>query len=214
MIYNISSDSQYQSQRKNKDKPRYSCNTTSLANALFSTGIEWKWPEGMTPADYLMSQLESDETFKEFYKRFPDQKKNQTFNPWNTSVMLTWMINNLIGRNVDKIEICTIEDILNHILLTKGAAVVSGEFFAGGHFVCVVGMESDETEEEIFTNEGIAINKVKKIIIDDPYGDFHSKYSNIDGNNVGMTIQEFLKIIYTQDKDEKRTQLFTKNQWV
>jgi hypothetical protein len=213
MIFDISKNEEYQSQRDNIKRPRVSCNVTSTANALFASKVVWSWPDEVHPADYIMSELESEKTWEEFYKRFPYEKNHPTFSPWNSSDMLAWVTNEIVGYKVVDVRRATIEEILLHIIVTHCAVVVSGSFFKGGHFVCVVGLDTEQEINEICQDNQLDMTKIKGILIDDPYGDFRNFYKSTNGNNISMTVNEFMDIIYEEGKDNKKAQFFLKDGW-
>jgi hypothetical protein len=139
------------------------------------------------PEDYLMDILDSAEGHAYLQKLVPGAK----YNPWNDSYCIAWAVNKVLGKEVCKIIKATFEDMIEHI--SKGDAIgIGGGFLSGGtsgHFVCVVGYERDY--------DGEIIN----IIIDDPYGDYNTKYKDhFNGDDIKISTKKFVKLTFGNSK--------------
>jgi len=197
---NLSKDFDYHTQRNNKYVPMASCNTTALIMALISSNISFDYPAGMQPEDYLTSLLQSKEAFDEMKKIAPWAVKDG-YPPQEVHVMLEWAVNQkLVGRKVDVFTTnATIQDLLFNILKKESTCAVSGYFTKSGHIVTLVGFESKQKNiESIKRAEEIDLDKVKDLIVDDPYGNYHKDYKDYHGNNIKFSLQEFADLTKTK----------------
>lgn len=189
MIINNSINKTIHTQRNNKLRPYSACNVTSFINALNCCNIQFDYPENMQPEDYFMSLMMGNEA-----KKILGRRKS---NPWNYSEILVEVCNKyLVKRDVCEIKYATVEEIYNH-LMDGNVCTTSGAFTRSGHFVCIVGC-------------GVLNGVVDRFLIDDPYGNYHTKYKDHNGDNIGMPIEDFYKIIIPQSKLIKKTQFFYK----
>jgi hypothetical protein len=201
MRYDISRKNEYATQRDNAKRPGASCNVTSVINACRASGIRLVTPEGVQAEDYLMGILEGAEARAEFSRRFP----GATCHPWNVSPMLEWVANKVAGRRICITDNNTsIKDIMFHIVKEQAAVVIGGDFTVYGHIVTVVGF--DTTQENILAIHGpeeVDQAKLAALVIDDPYGDYRTKYQDHNGDSVPMPLDDFKKIVYSGGRMRK-----------
>lgn len=195
----ISDDSEYHSQLNNKFFPQSTCNTTSIINGLYSSKIPFDWPkeECEQPEDYLTWLLNSDEAWEKM-KREQPWAITQGYEPRNVHAMLEWATNEkLVGRKVDTFKYdYTIEELLFNIIKNKCTSVIGGRFTNYGHIVCLVGVQTNQTDIESVENPTqIKLDMIDKMIIDDPYGDYNTKYRSFKGNGVMFTLEKFTWLI-------------------
>ena len=187
MIKNISEGIKNRYQMLTKRRPKSECNTTAAVMGCLYTDNVVQSPDGVMPEDYLMDILDSKEGRAYLQKIVPGAK----YNPWNDSYCIAWAVNKALGKEVCKVVKIRIDELLNHIS-NGGAAVVGGGFLSGGtsgHFVCVVGYETDEN------------NNTKNIIVDDPYGNYNTNYKDhFDGNDIKFPVKEFIKLTFGSSK--------------
>ncbi|TAL31553.1 MAG: hypothetical protein EPN93_17310 [Spirochaetes bacterium] len=189
---NISKDKEYQTQRDNPTDPHGTCNTTASINALLSSGIRFNYPFGMQPEEHLTRFMESPESWEKMRKEYP-WAVTQGYHPRHVHDMLAWGVNRLVGRTADIFRVdASIQEILFNIAAAQCAVNVCGRFTSYGHIVTVVGFTSEQDDVDACQEPGdIDLPRVIKIIIDDPYGNYFSKYQNPDGNNVYFPVADF-----------------------
>jgi hypothetical protein len=196
MIFNRSSKIPYYSQRNNKKRPSSACNVTAATQACAITDNLFQHPAGEQPEDYLMGILETPEAWELLNIKFPGARCN----PWNTSHCIAWAVNKASGRRICRVETVTLQEMLHHIIITGGAVVVGGKFTKSGHFVCIVGLDTEQDIAEIRTVDDIDLSKIKNIIIDDPWGDYTKRYKDPNGNDVLIPLADFNHLIFGKNK--------------
>lgn len=201
MLINLSQNTPYYSQRNNRFYPHGTCNTTAMIQALDASGIEYQYPKDMQPEDYLTQLLDSPDAWNRMRKLYPDAIR-QGYSPRHVHEMLAWAVNELlVGRRVVEFKTnVSIKQILISIL--KGyAVVVAGRFTKFGHIITVVGFSY---KEDIDLNTPIDYHKIDYIICDDPYGDWHSGYSNVNGNDTHFTFDDFNSLVKNYNNSESK----------
>jgi hypothetical protein len=196
MVLNRSKDSEYHTQRNNLLIPHQSCNTTSMVMALKQAGLIFDHPEKEQPEDYLTRFLRKKRSYKKMEQLAPwafDSLGNAIYPPNEVHVMLEWAVNELIGKAVDRFSVsCSVSDMLRH-LRDGGGVVLSGVFpIASGDLNHMVSLAGFVYEAEDLAN--LDLQKVSRFIIDDPYGDWHSGYTDHHGNNVELSYSQFNRI--------------------
>lgn len=192
MIEHNISEGQSKTQRDNTLMPNGTCGPTSDANALITSAIDVKVPEGKQLEDMITEILMSPEA-KAYLKKL-DPKA--AYNPWNTSYCLAWAVNKLVGRQVSKVEQMGIAEMVYHIISQSCAIVVGTKFTDAGHFVCLVGFVTEQ--DDVLTagsSHDINVPSITHIIIDDSWGDFTTKYKSKNGNDVKIPIKDFNKMV-------------------
>jgi hypothetical protein len=162
-----------------------------MVQALEASGLRFEYPKDMQPEDYLTQILDSQEAWDIMRSRHPWAIAGG-YSPRHVHDMLVWAVNEkLLRRKVVEYKCISTHQII--LSLLKGRAlVVAGRFTKFGHIVAVVGFET--SQEDINANsspENIDLAKVDKIIIDDPYGNYHTGYKDINGNDTPFTLQQF-----------------------
>lgn len=195
MILNRSRKEEYRSQRKTKRRPSSACNVTVAVMGTLMTGNRIETPDGLLPEDYLMDLLETKEAWDLLNTVMP----GAVINPWNTSYCIAWAVNKAAGKRICRVEQVSLPEIVHH-LADGGSAGIGGRFTKSGHFVCIAGVESDQDLSEIASPEEVDIGKIKKIIIDDPWGDYSTGYKDHDGNDVSLPVKQFLDLTFGRNK--------------
>lgn len=194
IIHNPSRPAEYYSQRNNKKRPASSCFATSDVNMLFTARKYFPYPEGMQPEDYITELLLSDEALK-YARSINIKAPREQIRLWYR--MHVWVINEkLFQEQVCKyVSKITIQEIV--FLCSKNKPVIAGgSFTESGHMVCIVGFQTRQLNiYKINDYRNIDISLVDYIIIDDPYGDYHSDYKKKKGDNIKFTIDEIKKLI-------------------
>jgi hypothetical protein len=214
MEKNNSRGKPYYSQRNNVIKPGSACNVTTMINGLSSAGwpIEKTVKKGEQPEDALMRFILSDPVCAAEWKRI-DPKGKYAPNEWHSILARgtnRWLCSlgdpafSNAGNAVLFTEYTTARAIADHIL-TGGTVGLSGDFPLPGkdslhHMICAVGVkESDDPKAG-----------VKSFTIDDSWGDYHSGYSEQNGNDIELPIEDFKKIIKFVDSDTKMAHFIRK----
>lgn len=203
-IFNISEGIKNRLQLLTKRRPTAECNTTTANMGCMYTGNDINPPAGIMPEDYLMDILDSKEGRAYLQKICPGAK----YNPWNDSYCIAWAVNKAVGKEVCKVGKVTLQEMI-FFIISGGAVGIGGGFVSGGtsgHFVCVVGVVTDQDLSGVNSPADIDVSQVQKIIIDDPYGDFLNHYRNQNGNDLQIPVTEFVKLTFGSEK--KKTMQF------
>jgi hypothetical protein len=147
----------------------------------------------MQPEDYLTQILETKEAWSRMREKEPWALK-AGYHPRHVHSMLEWAVNKkLVKATVDTFSVTySIWDILFNIVHNECAVCVNGRFTDYGHIVTVVGFETKQ--KAIFnvkSPEEIKLFDVEYIIIDDPYGNYHTGYGDVKGNGIRFDIHSF-----------------------
>ena len=211
--WNFSIDSEYHTQRNNMLIPLESCNTTSMVMAIEQAGYELDPGRYDQPEDRLTAFLQTDEAYSEMRKQAPwafNEKTGEAlYRPNEVHQMLTWAVNQLFHESVSIFRTDWESREIVHWLLTGGGVVLSGKFplpsgKALSHVVSLAGFILDEpaTKDKLLDDHESGW-RVTQWIIDDPYGDWHSGYSDHHGNNTQLSADEWLKVIKQTDSLKK-----------
>lgn len=205
MKINLSKDVSYYTQRNNRFYPYGTCNTTSMIQALEASGIPFDYPEGVQPEDHLTQILDTKEAWDIMKARHPWAVPGG-FAPRHVHAMLDWAVNEkLVGQKIVEFRTnVSIKEILLSILRFH-AVVVGGRFTKYGHIVSVVGF--DTTQKNLTPEssaEEINLEQVSHIIIDDPYGNFHTGYKDVNGNDTLYTVQQFDWVVKNYNNPNKK----------
>ncbi len=217
MTINVSRDSEYHTQRNNRKYPHSACNVTSYVMAGKNAGhVIPGVPTGVQDEDYFMEYMRSPRMYEQLRDEFawafetqPDGTFNYFYPPSEIHVLLAQGFNELIGRDVARFSTNVMRGEIIQTLLNGGGIVLSGRFpYRGksiGHMVSLAGFRTHQ-------NRSVKIDplSVQEWIIDDPYGDHRTSYTNHRGNDVPLTPfqwQTYLKI--QEDMDSKFAHLIT-----
>lgn len=222
---NVSLKHDYYSQRNNKIDPGISCQVTAMVAALDDCHISF-------PKDMQYGQQEdslrnfigtSDIIDAEYAKLFPDlyQKwinsgKNayKSTHPAEIHPLLSYGTNLWLNGTRDQFTHfrwdLTLYDIIWELINNK--PVVQSGFFLGRlhHIINTVGFSTNQNSIMKITDKfQIDLGMINYWIIDDSYGDFHSNYTIIRGDNIKMTPQEYMSIIKPCNETRKWGHLFS-----
>ena len=145
---NLSRSSDYHDQKNNEMIPFEACNTTSGIMWLKAGRIDFWYPKIMQEEDYLTSILNGKQAWRLFKEQYPEMY-DKGFRPQNLSKMLEWGINIMVGREVDHFIQEGSLELLVWELMSGRPVIMSGQFTAAGHFVCVVGCVSSQNKRDI-----------------------------------------------------------------
>ena len=203
-VFNLSEDSEYHSQRNNKFFPFSTCNTTSAIMALKSSQIPFGYASDMQPEDYLTSILRSDEAYVLMREKYTWAIPGG-YEPNEVHGMLEWGINKMVGKKVDRFSTNNTLQELVYYLIRGRASIINGRFTKYGHMVVLVGFETYQKDaDRIPELKYVDLNEIKHYIIDDPYGNYHTDYKDVKGNNVIVTPEDFNYVTKTYNNIEKK----------
>jgi hypothetical protein len=204
---------EYYTQLNNKRFPLAACNVTASIMFMRSNRIPYSIPTQEQDEDYLMWMLRQPEAYQKLEELTPwfVDKKQAPVTDWTDPKqidrryacppsevwqMLVWGINKLAGRMVADLRF----DLrLNEFLfeLVRGRTmVVGGKFTKSGHFVNAVGLIT--AQDDIIaakTPNEIRQPEVTHVIVDDPYGNYLTGYTDHDGNSTEIPIEQFLDVV-------------------
>ena len=194
----------YYSQRNNVLKPEGACNVTAMVSALSAAG----WPVEKfsdetykQPEDALMHFILADPVIDREWHRI-DPPSRYAPNEWHPllatganmllrkcRLLAPYETAVIFGENRSLADFTAAID-------AGGAAVVSGLFEtqAGrviGHVVSLVGYNKDSA------------GKLSSFIIDDPWGDYRTKYANANGDDIEMPVADFMRIMKPRNAAHK-----------
>lgn len=181
----------YFTQRNNRTDPALTCNVTAMVTALAASGIEFPVPPGQQPEDFLSFLLDSKESRLKASREYP---LLQNRHPREIHRMLAWAVNDrLVGRKV--VQFSTQADLrilLWRLAVQRSACVVTGKFTAYGHMVALVGFETTQEEvTDLADPRFLDLDRVSKVIIDDPWGDWRTAYKDPNGNDIELSLGTF-----------------------
>ncbi len=194
---NLSEGKEYLTQLNNKFSPMSTCNTTSAIMGLMASGIEFHYDRRITqPEDALTKLLTTPEAYDRMSKLYAWAVPGG-YEPYEVHGMLEWGINKFVGRDADTFSTkFSIMDILTNIRDNKCASMVSGKFTRSGHIIAVVGYRENSPFQ--------TLEDIDSIIIDDPYGNYHSGYKNRNGDNILFTVAEFNRIVKSVNNEKSK----------
>jgi hypothetical protein len=199
---NRSKDSEFHTQRNNKKYPMEACNVTSYVMAGKQAGILFDTPDGVQPEDWLFTYMNTPEYYERMqrehpwsWERMPNGRVKYHYRPNEIHAMLAEAFNELVGRDVATFYEAGRPSGLIAAYVRAGCGVVlSGRFpYRGGtigHIVSLAGYSFDGDE-------------IIEWIIDDPFGDYHTDYTDHRGNNVPVDTDDFRQIFRPPGSDTK-----------
>ena len=205
---NKSLNEDYNKQRDNEILPLSTCGPTSMAMALLQSGYRDWLIEGEDPADTITKELTTDQAYSRMHRALGTKETN--WHPFNIHSILTWGVNNLIGKEISTFRTdWSLQQILLNIV-KGGGAVLAGDFTLPdgrelGHIVSLAGFET--TQKNIFDAEeptDIDLVQVPSFIIDDPYGDYTQGYRSHHGMNVVFDYKLFYSVFREKDTSSKK----------
>lgn len=207
--YDVSANKENYSQNNNlyryvqglaRVTPATECNVTSMVMGGDYAG--YGFPSGKYAqsednfADFMISSPEVDAKYKETMPAmYADWKagKKGSYPPNEIHSLLSFGFNLWLGTTATYFSTNTpIQAIIDDITQKALPVVMSGKFGNLGHIVCLVGL----VVPAIKTEGRIILDDVKDFLIDDPYGNYLSGYSDgaASGNNIVMPKADFLSI--------------------
>lgn len=211
MKKNNSENKPYYTQRNNKLKPNGACNVTSMIAALSAAGWDvgkLSTKEYPQPEDALMHFILADKVVDSYWRKI-DPAGRYAPNEWHP--VLAYGTNRYMRQcGLLGIEETAVEwredrklEVVQETLKNGGSAVLSGIFTAEGkktigHVVACVGFKTDDA------------GKITHFILDDSWGNYHTEYSDHNGNDVEMPLEDFKTMIRHCNMDVKMAHLIRK----
>lgn len=199
---NRSRDSEYHTQRNNKEIPFSSCNTTAYVMAAKQAGIEiTAVPDGTQPEDYFTRHMLTEAKFDEMARRFPwsyvDKGKDGfewLYKPNMIHEMLAEGFNELVGYKAANFDTHRSLETLAGAIVAGNGVVLSGKFpYRGGvlnHIVSLAGFVTSQADVEQ-KRVSVDTGQITEWIIDDSFGNPLTDYTDHCGNNVHLTREQF-----------------------
>lgn len=173
---NYSKGIPYHTQRNNLEIPYSSCNTTSVVMALKQAGYACDWGKGQ-PED-ILTRLLLSQKYQDMMDEINPEYRHMGYLPNEIHACLCAATNEIIGHEVSIFSTETsLEDIKNNIY-AGGGVVLSGIF-------------RDENGKKLYHIVSLAGIDKDGAIIDDPFGNPLFKYTNHQGNDIYLTIDQF-----------------------
>jgi hypothetical protein len=185
----------YRTQRDNADRSGSSCNTTSAVMFLEASGhppSEMKsLPGGTQPEDWLSLLGDSPAAYRKMRDLCPwffDAAGKPIVRPPEAPLMLDWIVEQRYGRALQKYsENITFAVMMEQIDLGR-AVLAHGLLTPEGHYVAVVGYE---VVEDIGGKPG----QLTDLIIDDPWGNYLTAYSDFNGEHIALPLERAISVL-------------------
>lgn len=215
--FNFSRDLDYHTQINNKYVPYQACCPTSLAMASYQAGLDITLSNGMELDDELM-QLAM--TKGKGYQVDLAPWSVGVYEPYEVHIVMQYIMNDFFMDKVDVFSATlSISDLVYYLVKGCGIAI-SGSFdYSNGmtlsHVVSLAGFTS--YQEDVLKIEGpedVNYLQVRDFIIDDPFGDYRTKYVYRTGNNIKVPFIDFLNTFKKHgDQNNKWGHVVSRNMW-
>lgn len=214
-------DSAWRSQRDNKLFALSACNVTSMVMAAHQAGYDVeRFEEGGEQAEDVLMTICRSKPVEDFTKKntpwaWNSKKRSWNFPPNEVHASLSFALNKMLDKDVSVFKTSYRLLDIAQTLLDSGGAVVSGVFELEdgrelGHVVSVSGIKYKGTGVASFDKHYIKEADIKGFYIDDPYGDYTTNYTNTHGNNIYMSISDFIRIFRKSGTSTKWAHLIRK----
>ncbi len=183
MRINLSTEDYY-TQRNNTIRPKAACMPTSYVMFLRGNNIPFQNSSDLQDDDYFMKILNTTNAKNFCLKKYPWSEgipPNEIHGLYGS--YLGYFI---CGRRVSDFNTNLQYDHYLELLEQRKVIMTSGSFPGlSGHAFCVIGIHGDD------------------LILADPWGDFHTGYTDHAGYGVRMTKEEFIKHVKPVGEDRK-----------
>ena len=173
MKINLSTQDYY-TQRNNTIRPWAACMSTSYVMFLRGNNIMYGNSSGLADDDYFMKLLSTENAKSFCIKKYPWSKG---IPPCEIHGMYGSYLSFFVtGKRASNFNThLTFENYIE--LIEQGKVVMTSGSFPGleGHAFCVIGIHGDD------------------LVLADPWGNFHSGYTDHTGYGIRMTKKEFIK---------------------
>jgi hypothetical protein len=214
---NVRNGGAYFSQRNNEVRPFGTCNDTSYVAGLSYRNVVFPPGQYSQPEDNLTTFMLNDPRVDAFYKaQYPSDyakyiaanKDPKLSTPANEMhVVLAYGVNLWLGKQPG--EACVYRtgvhttDIL--FSLVRGKPVIQGGIWDSLHHItCTSGFATNQDNIlQVKSAQEIDMSQLQYIIVEDPYGDFHTGYNSPNGKDIHLTPEEYKAIETNQGSDIK-----------
>lgn len=185
------------SQRDNALRPSGACGATSAVNAMIVSDIPFDFKSKEQPEDVIMKFLDSKDGG---WKKLKEVDPGAAYNPWNTSSVISWAVNELMGYDLVFVKKYSLQEMVFHLIKEQAAIVIGATWTGAGHFVALSGFET--TQEDILKvekKEDINLKKLQSMIIVDSWGNYLKGYKDFDKTKasiVPIPIATFNKVVF------------------
>jgi hypothetical protein len=213
MTINLSEGKPYFSQRNNKLNPSITCNTTACISMLVSSEIPFTYDKTMQPEDYLTQIMDLPEMWDLFRKKFPTLEK-QGFVPREVHECLAAGVNKLVGHEIDKFRYdVTIPELVWQIAKNRKSFVTSGLWTSYGHMTNMCGVKFTDDAPLLIndwkTVSDIPMKQFEGFIYDDSWGNYSKGYKDQNGNDMFISLEDFIKIVRIPGGTKKFAHMLT-----
>lgn len=210
----------YHTQRNNNIRAHRTCASTAMAMALRYAGYERQLAlaaEDMQYEDFITDFIHTDPRvikFWQFNRASWIRNSYKNYEKWEAGKLherhvlfgneihdvMAFAMNTLLEKTVVVFNDQTpIPDILWN-LMRGGSATLSGTFPFNNtilhHIVALAGFQTQQEElHSIAGPDELDISLVENFIIDDPYGDYTTRYKSHSGNDVIMPLSDVYDIL-------------------
>lgn len=193
----------YRSQRDNEELPGSSCNVTSAVMALEASGHPPSeivgLPAAEQPEDFLTDIGDSSEAYavmKRISPWFFKENGDPLCRPPEAPLMLDWIVERAYGRSL--MEYSEGNPFLHFVseIDAGRASILRGKFTATGHIVAMIGYEA-------VGDIGGQIGDITGFIVNDPWGNFLTDYTDHDGEQVTIPIETIIRVARDYDSPFK-----------
>ncbi len=219
-VINISEGKKYLTQRDNKLKPFGTCNTTSMIMALTYSSIALPPKQDEEQyEDVLTRFLLTDPRVLAYYAQIDpanytlwktNMESSKVIPPNEYHSVLAYGTNLWLNSKAVAFSTTTSINSILFALLQGRATVLSGIWSGLKHIVCAVGFStSQENIREVTVASDIDLSKISSIIIDDPFGNYQTKYQETNGNDVRVPYKDFVAITREFNSNKKWAHMIT-----
>lgn len=196
-------------QRDNKYKPNDACRPSSFIHSAKILKIKMPVVEGEQEEDTFFKYLDTEGVHDLYKKLYPTVE--ETGLPVNEyAPMCTLAFNNWIGT--PNLAVCKFSSTISNMIfeivvkhkpvifsgLWPYTSVVSGKDMEISHVATLVGIVYKNIDlKHVASPDKIKHTDIEYMIVDDPYGDYKTRYKNKSGNNIEMPLQDFINISKT-----------------
>jgi hypothetical protein len=226
---NVAEAKPYVSQRDNVERPLITCNTTSMVMGLEYNGYNlptrdpaYPTVNEQQPEDLLTKFMLTNEKVSGYYKclnieewirwqKNLDEPDN-CIPPNEYHAVLAYGTNLWLGKEVVTFTTISIQSILFKMIQDYVAVVQSGKWAGLNHITCITGFETEQNDILSLPKlEDIDLKLMTNIIMQDPYGDYRTRYKEKNGKDIIVPFDSYVSLVKPLASDKKWVHLVKKN---
>ena len=199
----------YYTQRNNPppETAALQCNVTAIVTMLDGSGIKLPDTKGMQPEGHLAHFCETDPRVLAYMRDHQAWAVALGWHPYTESSTLMRAANLWLGQNAETGPVVyrqtqTLEGVIAD-LVDGRCSVVLGRFTPGGHFVCIIGCQTEQFLDGDPAAKDVDLGAVKHVMVHDPWGDWHTGYRDHNGSRNLFTVDELMRLVLTEGKPTK-----------